>query len=322
MDLEALIAEFKVITGRYDLTDAQITRYLNQGQLYLDGIYSRENSMTTFSTVLPAYINSCRIPNCVAVDYMGYRTEDTGDFTEIKRNTIPYKGIRAEAGYGHFYGVSFIGNLIKIDNTVEGHYQDFLMSGFKIGQTLSFYQLDADGNLSLDALPIVGGIGDPVITLVDSDQIQCDRNVPDAGAQCAIVGKLETSDEVVEDYFRFTELDTAKRINLFNIRSIIPSMFDGHIVFNKPFQENFEIQVLYQAVEPLVDLQDESWWSKNNPDILINAAAYKLEYQYRNMEGMREWKQAIFESMQSLYSFDTKRRKSSTQMMQDSFEFR
>lgn len=39
--------------------------------------------------------------------------------------------------------------------------------------------------------------------------------------------------------------------------------------------------------------QTKSYWSEVHPDILLQAAFYKLETLYRNTEGMKDWKNAV-----------------------------
>jgi len=320
MNLLELIAEFKTVTGRFDLTKAEIVRYLNKGQIYLDSRYSRESSKASYSVILPAYTKTFRVPHCLAVSKVGYRTLSTSDFTTVPRRTRKVDTMIQETGYGHFYGVTFNGTVLTIDNEVNDNNQGFLSSNFKIGQTLNLYSPGANGQLAFDSTMVDMPLGAPVITLVDKDQIQCDRAIPDAGSQCIIVGIVTTTEDV--DYIQeYLEMTNAKRVNLFNLKSIVPSTFEGIVALNQPVLENTEIEVEYFYVEPLISDTDESWWSVNNDEILISAAAYKLEPFYRNTTARREWQTSIDEALVGLTNIDTKRKMHDTNRMNDSFTF-
>jgi len=320
MNTLELVDYFQEITGRYDLTKVQIIRYLNQGQLYLDSIYSRDNMLSKYSVILPSFVRSFRIPNCIAVESLGYRTAYESNYATIKRDNGITTDLVKETGYGHFHGVTYSGNVILVED-YEGIKQDFLLMNFRIGQRLSLYSLGAGGQLAFDSVKVSALDGDPIITFVDSDQIICDRDIPDGGAQVAIVGSYADDTDQLITTMTFKEQTTAKRLNQFNIKSIVPSAFDGVIVLSIPLQANTEISALYQCVEPLLEDTDESWWSVNHAEILVSGAAYMLERWYRNMTAMKEWKAAIDEDLFALYSGDTKKRKIPTAQMNDSFSF-
>lgn len=310
MNLLELIDYFKEMTGRYDFTKSQCIRYLNQGQVYLESRYNREGSLTEYRTVLPSYTRTFRIPNCVAIHKVGLRTSTQSDFYEVKRKTTKYASMVAQNGYGHFYGVSYNGNVIHIDNKVENIKQDFLISGFRIGQTLNVFEVGDGEELTLESQPEAMPFGEPIITYVDRDQIRCDSVIPNAGGQVVLLGKnnygTESSDN---DNFTYTEITTAKRLNSFNIKSIVPGAFTGIVVLNKAIQSNQELEVLYQGIEPLLEDEDESWWSVNYAGLLIDASDYMLEKWYRNFTSMKEKKTEIDEALMNLFADDTKRRK-------------
>ena len=62
------------------------------------------------------------------------------------------------------------------------------------------------------------------------------------------------------------------------------------ITIMPPPDEKYTVIVeglFYSAV--LSSASDKSWWSVNNPEVLVHAAGYLLESFYRNTEGMKDW---------------------------------
>ena len=73
--------------------------------------------------------------------------------------------------------------------------------------------------------------------------------------------------------------------------------FSGMVILPAP-----DVQLVVEVVglwyEPDLTLgatpdTNESYWTVNYPDILIQAAAYKLEVMYRNTQGAKDWMSAI-----------------------------
>jgi hypothetical protein len=221
-----------------------------------------------------------------------------------------------ETGYGHFYSVTYSTNTINISNTEGNNNQGFLLNNFKIGQTLDLYTLSSQ--LTFESAKVATPLGTPVITLVEKNKITCDVTLPDAGEEVALVGHVNTteSDEYEQEYL---EMTNAKRINLFNLKSIVPSSFEGIVSLNQPLLENTEVKVEYYDVEPLIDDEDESWWSVNYEDALINAGAYKMEAFYRNQTAMNEWKSLINDTLVALNNVDAKKKQHDSSRMNDSF---
>ena len=66
------------------------------------------------------------------------------------------------------------------------------------------------------------------------------------------------------------------------------------IVFSPKADNNYVIEVIGKFYEPeLSSNDDENYWTNVSPDILIEAALYKLEVSYRNTEGAKDWLRAI-----------------------------
>lgn len=66
------------------------------------------------------------------------------------------------------------------------------------------------------------------------------------------------------------------------------------ILFGIPADEVYVLEVIGKFHSPaLSDAYTQNWWGVNYPDVVINAALFKLEAHYRNSEGMNDYMKDI-----------------------------
>jgi len=94
--------------------------------------------------------------------------------------------------------------------------------------------------------------------------------------------KSQTSSDVTYTWILEEILDSSKR-NSYNA-----------ILIEPPPDVTYTIEVWgLWYTESLSKGADVSYWTEEHPDILLNAALYKLEVHYRNTEGAKDWKGAV-----------------------------
>ena len=65
--------------------------------------------------------------------------------------------------------------------------------------------------------------------------------------------------------------------------------------------KNFTLQIFADLqLSPLVVDSDSNWWSEYYPEVLVRAALYQIEVNFRNMEGARGWLNAIDEDLRGI----------------------
>lgn len=66
------------------------------------------------------------------------------------------------------------------------------------------------------------------------------------------------------------------------------------ILFDCPFDKPYTLKITGKFYSPEISFNSEpSWWAVNHPFTLIHSGLFKLEINYRNSEGAKDWLSAI-----------------------------
>lgn len=112
------------------------------------------------------------------------------------------------------------------------------------------------------------------------------KGLPQAYALAVTRGTQDTMNE--NDYTIFNAM--ADMIDI-----VMGSYYEKIAVLLMPIPDqpiSVEVEGLFYSV-PLKEETDQSFWTTNHPELLLQASLRELEIVHRNTQGVRDWDQAI-----------------------------
>lgn len=291
MALTAAITDFKEKTGREDLTSDQVTAYLNRGQRTLDRMLDASKMVASKFFDLVAgqvivFFTDCRAILKVYIYDGVNRFEVAKSWLDKMLDYYNKPKASLVGGAPAYYAPVHVRPHPTNINSIATVSINAGGTGYSVNDVLTIVQVGASG-------------GTATVTQVNAGVVTAVSLAAKGIGYSAASGLSTTVSPAGGTGCKVNILTVAINLNqqwaAENLLAVSHMAYNGILLMPPVDVSNkysLEIRGLFYT-DTLVNATDATFWTEVHPGLLTKAAAYELEVDYRNTEGMNDWMAAI-----------------------------
>ena len=303
MDLTDLRADFTRISGRSELSTAEVDKYINRGQNYLDLLTefkharARDFQVVAANALSVTFTSKCRVIQEVWVmePIQGRTQLQKMDMNTFRREypALPIPVTPVAPGPATLGGIAVGSVLLTVIDTtgfLVGYYITIAgVSGIKRIVSIAGLVITIDSASDATVGPTLANPLIPPVPVV-AYNLNVASGITAARPIHYTPAILRTNPDPITiagftQYLGFMDVNVTGTSHAFN-----------GVVFRPPTDQEYVIETFGKFYTPdLTEADPDSWWTFTAYSTILHGALHELEVDYRNTEGANDWKNAILE---------------------------